>query len=168
MSAKRITGPEDLGPIPSSEQRKKARELMAPYLAEFQKAADEQTTQDFSGRQELTVPASAPPWVREIAHRILAEYEHKSPYWLGDSEKHIAEIIAERVRPLVQMLAELAASVEPMVALLQESRREHVMSPCGLRYTYDDSDITKHVNARCTCGADEFNKRLDEVLYGRE
>lgn len=157
MSAKRIARFEGLGSIPSHEQRAKARELMAPYLAEFQRAADEQTTQDFSGRQELP----APPLALETARQICIKINTLGPRALEqEREEQIAAIIAERVRPLVQMLAELATSVEPMIALLQESRRRHTMTPCGLRYEHD--------NARCTCGADEFNAKVDAVLHGQD
>lgn len=59
--------------------------------------------------------------------------------------------------PKANSHASLAAEVERLRAALAESKREHLSEhvPCAV---YDEGSLS------CTCGADEFNARIDAAL----
>ena len=79
-----------------------------------------------------------------------------------------AYLHAEGVRLSSHRIAAVVAHfAEPLVKLLKEARREHHKSylaeendhdPCPK--SYEDSSL----DAKCTCSADAWNARIDEVL----
>lgn len=87
-------------------------------------------------------------WATKAAQRILLEYKHKSPHWLGNSEEKVATIIA--------------TFAEPLVKLLWESRQEHDDDDCPMAHP----DYVYNSGEPCTCGADAWNARVDDALDG--
>lgn len=89
-------------------------------------------------------PAVAKSWTTKAARKIAQESMHQRP-----SEERIAAIIATFAGPLV--------------ALLQESKREH---------QWDEDDKCDKLNKIdpaekvCTCGTDAWNARVNAALNG--
>src|SRR5678815_491150 len=171
MTARRLRIDKDtdllslFGPAPTDEQRQKARELMAPYLEDFQQAVDAQSRQDFgiglpgADPQKALSQPQYPEWVNDAARQITKK----------DDPREIAAIIANHVRPLVALLGDLAASVEPLVTALQESRREHYhcddsvyCCPQCRNPDHPGNDLAQRDD--CNCGATEWNEKVDQVL----
>lgn len=131
------------------EGRRLAEEAMAPYLAEFQAAADSQFKQDFAPQVERQ---TVPPMAMKAASEVL-DLVGKGP----EFKLEVAQKIADHVRPLADMLHQLAARMAPVVSLLEESRRDHTADCLGRVHDHRGG-------ARCTCGAEEWNKKVDGVL----
>jgi hypothetical protein len=123
---------------------------------------------DISSRMGVVLAMT--DWAARAARRVLDEYQHRPTQARVD---HCAAIIA--------------TFAEPLVALLRESRREHyhhnendVHMPmlCCPRCTCNswnavaeaqdsgelDAEHEPNSDEPCTCGADEWNRRVDEVL----
>lgn len=93
--------------------------------------------------------ASVNDWAAKCAEFILDE---------------ISENVQWRNRRLVtpsqeRIAAIIATFAEPMLKLLYESRRHH-QPPCHRVFDDDMTDV-------CTCGATEWNAKIDEALGGR-
>jgi hypothetical protein len=83
-------------------------------------------------------------WATKAARRIKDEPR-------GASEDRIAAIIA--------------TFAEPLMKLLHESRREHILCEDGVCYkaTVPEDEMEE---AECTCGADAWNAKVDKALDG--
>ena len=93
------------------------------------------------------------------------EVVNQEPGHVYDWAARAAERIAasERKSSVHRLAAVITLFVEPLTKLLWESKREHTdvgdFTICGrgeAEGNYDDLP--------CTCGADEWNKKVDEVL----
>jgi hypothetical protein len=122
-------------------------------------------------------------WTLKAAEEILAKHAKDEAAIAAIIAKHHARVIrpepghlqdwaaragaylhAEGVRLSSHRIASVVAHfAEPITRLLQEARREH---------EYNDDQtlccalvrIRPQADAPCTCGADAFNARIDEVL----
>ena len=55
--------------------------------------------------------------------------------------------------------------VEPLIALLREAKREHFVNEEECYYSCASLQPTEsRLFGPCTCGADDWNARIDEVL----
>jgi len=115
--------------------------------------------------------SSVNDWAAKAARRIDEEY----PF-----NREIA-----RPRPTKDRIAAIIATfAEPLVALLRESRRDHHHAAdgdvcdgaccpqccCCESWPDDpegDFEPTPNSDAACTCGAAEWNARIDAALEGR-
>lgn len=92
--------------------------------------------------------------------------------WAAKAARHIIEELPPHRgrQPREERIAAIIATfAEPLLKLLQEARREHDATyldegndhePCPKHY--DEDAIT------CTCGANEWNARIDAVITGKE
>lgn len=115
--------------------------------------------------QEKKMP-SVNDWAAKAARRIMSEFPPRGSR--GPHEDRIAAIIA--------------TFAEPMVALLRDSRREHLHSAdgdvrdgvccpqcCCESWPDDpegDFEPSPNSDEPCNCGADAWNARIDAVLDG--
>lgn len=92
-------------------------------------------------------------------------HEH-IPDWAARCAKFIAE--GERRASVHRLAVIIAHFAEPLERLLKASKREHFKSylaeendHASCPKSYDDA----LVGDRCTCGADGWNQRIEEVLH---
>lgn len=180
MTAQRL-GPQGLRNLlkgTTDEQRALARELMAPYLATFQAAADEQSRRDFDTRERICqtcgtterlhssaefggmsgpcltfkpqLATPLPPMALAAANEIMENHDGTDGKYVRAG---IATIIARHVQPLAEAIAQLVERAQRMAALLEESKDNH-----------DTKCAISSGAERCTCGAAEWDKKVDEVL----
>lgn len=111
--------------------------------------------------------SSVEDWAAKAARRIVDEYvDRRTP---RRDQDHVAAIIA--------------TFAEPLVALLRESRREHDHADGDVRdgaccprcccesWPDDpegDFEPTPNSDEPCTCGADEWNARVEAALRGHK
>jgi hypothetical protein len=79
--------------------------------------------------------------------------------WASKAAQHIYnELPRIRNRPRVEHIAAIIATyAEPLISLLQESKREHEEMCANQRIVF---------TGVCHCGADAWNARVDEALSG--
>jgi hypothetical protein len=97
---------------------------------------------------------------------------------INDWAAKAAQRIADESHPsivgsmsLERIAAIIATFAEPLVALLRESRREHrrhcdkeASSPCDCGSGHCPINAVAREAAKCTCGADAWNARVDKAL----
>ncbi len=92
-------------------------------------------------------------------------------YQLGEPWWRIDGIDVDELTFYKRLSRELQALYAPMVALLEETRRKHDRGyndescdypPCPRHR--DEYDVGPSDADKCTCGADAWNARIDEVL----
>lgn len=102
---------------------------------------------------------SVEDWATRCARRIRSEMlvvvpaHEPTMVGLGPSESRIAAIIVLHAEPLLKLLA--------------ESRREHHRGYNDEMCDYPPcprSDGEPFYDVKCTCGADEWNAKVDEAL----
>jgi hypothetical protein len=100
------------------------------------------------------VMASINDWATKAAHRIKAEVNEATGNPRNVSVERLAAIIVLHAEPLITLLAQAKKSHHG--GYIDESSEEN---PCPL---YED----KNSAGPCTCGADDWNARIDAALIG--
>ena len=81
--------------------------------------------------------------------------------WAARAAKHIAD--SERKSSVERIAAVISYFTKPLEDLLRASKRAHAET-CS-RVNEEESDLEP--DDLCTCGADEWNKKVDAALDGR-
>lgn len=103
-------------------------------------------------------------WAAKAARRISDEFPDTYRVHNGEVGGRAYYDEMERVWPdakIERAAAIIATFVEPLVALLWEARREHntgCLAYSNYQPPYED----------CTCGADEWNAKVDAALNGTD
>lgn len=88
-------------------------------------------------------------WATKAARRIVGEYDgRRLPH---NSEERVAAIIATFAEPIIKLLGEA-----------QEGRHYDGVG----EIPGPECPKLEHEDAECTCGADEWNARVDKALRG--
>ncbi len=94
-------------------------------------------------------------WAMKAANKIVSEL------W----GKKRAEVRPERIAAII------ATYAEPLMTLLRETKREHgyLCIKCTMTLAHGGMPVPKEKvdEGTCTCGADEWNARVDAVISGR-
>ena len=100
-------------------------------------------------------------WAAKAADRIINDSTVRAFYLGNFSKPPSVEYTTERIAAIIALHA------EPLMALLRETRREHNDTDEGYcpRNYPDHWTVSK---AKCICGADAWNVRIDAALAGEK
>ena len=107
--------------------------------------------------------ASVNDWAAKAARRILDDLPPLRPRGSTTTK-------SERYPTEERIAAIIATFAEPLTQLLQKAKREHrveedPMDDCPMRMT-EELNERLHRKHECDCGADAWNKKIDDVLNG--